>query len=313
MRIIFAGTPQTAVPTLQALLASDHQVVAVLTRPPARQGRGRTLVDSPVSTLAKERGVQVIETTRPRDPEVQARLKESAPDLGVVVAYGAILPGSVLTIPRHGWVNLHFSDLPRWRGAAPVQHAIRARDAHTAACVFQLEEGLDTGPVFARLPVDLDGTETTDSLLASMAEAGAASVVSVANAIEAGTAGAIPQSLDGLTIARRLSKNDAYVDFQQTALDTDARIRSVTSNPGAWTVINGQTVLRLGPARPLPEASSPGEGRVIADKRSVRVGCAKGVIELGRVAPAGKGWMDAAAWWRGARLEEDVILGGNRG
>lgn len=312
MRLIFAGTPEVAVPTLEVLAESEHEVVAVLTRPPARSGRGRTLIDSPVARVAKDRGLRIIETSHPRDPEIQQAVRDLSADLGVVVAFGAIIPPDMLAMPAMGWINLHFSDLPRWRGAAPVQHAIRSGDQTTATCVFHLEQGLDTGPILSRLKVALSGSETTDALLASLAKTGSTQVLEVIDQLAAGTALAVPQSEDGITLAPRLSKDDAYVDFRQTCAQVDAWIRSVTSNPGAWTLVDG-TVLRLDPVMPLPDALSPGVGRIVATKRSVRVGCERGMVELTRVAPAGKGWMDAAAWWRGARLTEEAMLGGKRG
>lgn len=313
MKILFAGTPEVAVPTLQALYDSQHDIAAVITRPPARRGRSKRLVASAVSQAAQELGIEVIESSNPSNPETLARITELQPDLGVVVAYGAILRPEVLSVPKNGWINLHFSDLPRWRGAAPVQHAIRAKDTHAATCVFQLEKGLDTGPIYSKELVDLNGYETTGSLLDSLAEVGAQQVVRVVTAIEEGSARAIPQSENGITIAGRLTKSDAFVSFELGVSDTDALIRSVTPAPGAWTTLPNGKPLKLGPVTvPLPPVAEPGDlkpGTLIADKSNVYVACADGVVRLGNVAPAGKGSMDALAWWRGARLEEGARLG----
>lgn len=309
MKIIFAGTPAVAQPSLAQLIASPHEVVGVLTRPPARQGRGRTLHDSAVGAFAKEAGLLVIETSKPGETDTAAQIQALDADLGVVVAYGAILPPSVLSIPRLGWINLHFSDLPRWRGAAPVQHAIRAGDPQTATSVFQLEKGLDTGPVFSRITVDLQGTETSGSLLEDLAQIGAAQIVEVVDALQQGTAEAVPQAETGLTVAPRLAKADGFIDFTASAEVIDAQIRSVTPSPGAWTVLEDGKTLKLGPVQIVTDVENPGQGRVASEKKRLLVGTGDGVVQLGAVAPAGKGWMDAVAWWRGARLDEEIIVG----
>lgn len=309
MRIVFAGTPAPAVPTLSALLASEHEVAAVLTRPPARAGRGRTLVPSPVALAAQEAGIEVIEASGFKDPKVRERVRALRADLGVVVAYGALIPQEVLDMPTRGWVNLHFSDLPRWRGAAPVQWSILAGDEATASTVFLLEAGLDSGPVYSRLPVEI-GRETSGELLERMAELGAAQVLGVVDAIGDGTAVALPQDEDDprASKARRLSHADGFVDFSETADGVDRRIRAVTPNPGAWTLLPGGARLKLETVEPLPDAEA-GPGEIRVSKKTVELGCASGAVRLGRVAPAGKGWMDAAAWARGARLPEDARLG----
>lgn len=299
-----------ALPTLQALTQSDHEVVGVLTRPPARRGRRAAPTPSPVATWARERELKVLEAARPG--QVAEELAALGADLGVVVAYGAILRPEVLEIPTRGWLNLHFSDLPRWRGAAPVQWAIRAGDQHSATCVFQLEAGLDTGPVYSRLPVELTGRETAGELLERLAPVGAQQVVEVVDQLAAGTAVATPQASEGLTTAPQLTKQDGYVSFAGSADETDRQIRSVTPNPGAWTQLPSGQVLRLGAATPLesdPElALAPGQ--VHADKHQVLVGCERGMLRLGQVAPAGKNWMEAPAWARGAR--GITTMGGHR-
>lgn len=312
MRIIFAGTPDAAVPTLRELLDSPHEVAAVLTRPPARSGRGRTLHPSPVARVAASAGVPLIEASSLREEEVRRRIDGVHADLGVVVAYGAIVPASVLTMPRMGWVNLHFSDLPRWRGAAPVQWAVLSGDPTTASCVFQLEAGLDTGPVFSRLPVDVDRA-TAGELLDRMSVLGARQVLDVVDALQTGHAHATPQDTgEGdvrVTRARKLVPADGFVDFSEDADQVDRRIRATTPDPGAWTTLPDGRRLKLGAVVPL-DLPSPGEGLVLVTRHAVDVGCARGRVRLGEVAPAGKAWMDASAWARGARLDEDARLGG---
>ncbi len=316
VRIIFAGTPQVAVPTLQALLGSTHQVVAVVTRPPARSGRGRMLHPSPVATFSHDHGIPVIEASTLRASTVQgqaarAAIRDADADLGVVVAYGALIPQAVLEMPRAGWINLHFSDLPRWRGAAPVQWAILQGDTMTASSVFQLDAGLDTGPVLSRLPVPI-GRETAGQLLDRMAHLGAAQVVEVVDALEAGTAHARPQDTGEadlrVTHARRLTPRDGLIDFRDSADATDRRIRAVTPDPGAWTTLPDGRRLKLGVVT-LTTTSTADPGTVVISRDGVDVQCGSGAVRLGDVAPAGRGWMDAAAWARGARLGENTRLG----
>ena len=293
MRIIFAGTPEAAVPTLRALLSSPHEVALVITRPPARRGRGKAMYPSPVAEVAAQAGVELLETTTLKTPEIGERLAEVGADLGVVVAYGGLVPPAVLAMPTHGWVNLHFSDLPRWRGAA---------------CVFTLEEGLDTGDVYSRVEVPI-GRESAGELLTSMAQAGAGQVLAVVDALEDGSATAIPQSTEGITHARRLEHADGYVSFTHDAADEDRVIRSVTPNPGAYTVLPGGARMKLGAATPV-ERDDLEPGQLEVTKKQVTVGCARGALVLGQVAPAGKSWMDAAAWARGARPDAEMRLGG---
>lgn len=308
MRIIFAGTPEAAVPTLRALLESSHEVALVITRPPARRGRGKTVYPSPVAEVAAQAGVELLETTSVKDAAIGQRIDAVGADLGVVVAYGGLIPAHILSMPTHGWINLHFSDLPRWRGAAPVQWAIRQGDPATASCVFSLEEGLDTGDVFSRVEVPI-GRESAGELLASMAEAGAAQVLGVVDALERGSARATPQSAEGITQARRLAHEDGYVSFEQSAAHEDRVIRSVTPNPGAYTVLPGGARMKLGVATPV-DRDDLEPGQLEVTKKHVTVGCGSGALVLGQVAPAGKSWMDAAAWARGARPADDLRLGG---
>ena len=280
-----------------------------MTRPPARRGRGKTMYPSPVADVAAQAGVELLETTTLKSPEIAQRIEDVHADLGVVVAYGGLVPPNVLAMPTHGWVNLHFSDLPRWRGAAPVQWAIRAGDATTASCMFNLEEGLDTGDVYSRVEVPIRH-ESAGELLASMAEAGAPQVLSVVDALADGSATAIAQSSEGVTHARRLEHVDGYVSFTHDAAHEDRIIRSVTPNPGAYTLLPGGVRMKLDKATPM-DRDDLEPGQLEVTKKQVTVGCARGALVLGKVAPAGKSWMDAAAWARGARPSDDLRFGGD--
>lgn len=280
-----------------------------MTRPPARRGRGKTMYPSPVADVAAQAGVELLETTTLKSPEIAQRIEDVHADLGVVVAYGGLVPPNVLAMPTHGWVNLHFSDLPRWRGAAPVQWAIRAGDATTASCVFNLEEGLDTGDVYSRVEVPIRH-KSAGELLASMAEAGAPQVLSVVDALADGSATAIAQSSEGVTHARRLEHVDGYVSFTHDAAHEDRIIRSVTPNPGAYTLLPGGVRMKLDKATPV-DRDDLEPGQLEVTKKQVTVGCARGALVLGKVAPAGKSWMDAAAWARGARPSDDLRFGGD--
>lgn len=283
----------------------------MITRPPARRGRGKTLYPSPVAEVAARAGVEVAETTTLKSAQIGERIAAVDADLGVVVAYGGLIPSAVLQMPTHGWVNLHFSDLPRWRGAAPVQWAIREGDATTASCVFHLEEGLDTGDVYSRVEVRI-GRESAGELLDAMAQAGASQVLDVVDGLQAGTAAAVAQSETGITHARRLEHADGYVSFTRSAEEEDRIIRSVTPNPGAYTMLPGGTRMKLGVATPV-ERDDLEPGQLEITKKQVSVGCSGGALVLGQVAPAGKSWMYAAAWARGARPDDTMRFGGVMG
>lgn len=283
----------------------------MITRPPARRGRGKTLYPSPVAEVAARAGVEVAETTTLKSAQIGERITAVDADLGVVVAYGGLIPPAVLQMPTHGWVNLHFSDLPRWRGAAPVQWAIREGDATTASCVFRLEEGLDTGDVYSRVEVRI-GRESAGELLDAMAQAGASQVLDVVDGLQAGTAVAVAQSETGITHARRLEHADGYVSFTRSAEEEDRIIRSVTPNPGAYTMLPGGTRMKLGVATPV-ERDDLEPGQLEITKKQVSVGCSGGALVLGQIAPAGKSWMDAAAWARGARPDDTMRFGGVMG
>lgn len=309
MRLVFAGTPHVAVPSLQALLDSDrHEVVAVLTRPDAPAGRGRRPVRSPVGVLADEAGLEVLTPRSLTGPDFLARLSALAPDCCPVVAYGALVPRLALDIPRHGWVNLHFSLLPAWRGAAPVQAAIRHGDEITGASTFALEEGLDTGPVYGTVTEVIRPEDTAGELLSRLADAGAELLVVTLDGIADETLRPVPQPFDGVSHAPKLTAEDAHVDFTAPAFAVHRQVRAVTPAPGAWTRFRDQR-LGLGPVQLVPDGLAggdlkPGElkpGELWAGKRDVLVGTATGAVRLGEVTAAGKRAVPAADWARGAR------------
>ncbi|MGS2617064.1 methionyl-tRNA formyltransferase [Micromonospora sp. LZ34] len=307
MRVIFAGTPAVAVPALAAVAASRHELVAVVTRPDAPAGRGRGLSRSPVGAWADEHGVPVLTPARPREPEFLAQLRELAPDCVPVVAYGALVPPAALEIPRHGWVNLHFSLLPAWRGAAPVQHAVLHGDEITGASVFQLEEGLDTGPVYGTLTDEIRPTDTSGDLLERLAHSGAGLLVAVLDGISDGTARAEPQPADGVSLAPKLTVEDARVRWSEPAFAVDRRIRACTPAPGPWTTFRGERV-KLGPVTPVADGPELKPGELLVEKSRVLAGTATVPVALGEVRAAGKRAMPASDWARGARVAAGEVL-----
>ncbi|MGH8825814.1 MAG: methionyl-tRNA formyltransferase [Jiangellaceae bacterium] len=309
MRVLFAGTPEVAVPSLRALLASRHEVVAVLTRPDARAGRGRRLRPSPIAQLAEQARVETLKPARPSDPGFLARLAEIAPDCAPVVAYGGLIPRAALDLPKYGWVNLHFSLLPAWRGAAPVQHAVLAGDEVTGACTFQLEEGLDTGPVYGVVTEQVRTTDTSGDLLARLAESGAALLVATLDGIEDGVLVATPQASEGVSTAPKLTVADAEVDWTATALRVDRLVRACTPTPGAWTTFRGDR-LKVRPVVLDHTTSDLAPGEIRSDRDAVRVGTGSHGVHLGEVQPQGKTAMPAADWARGVRLESRERFGG---
>ncbi|MDE9366040.1 methionyl-tRNA formyltransferase [Luteipulveratus sp. YIM 133132] len=310
MRVVFAGTPQVALPSLDALLASRHEVAAVITRPDARAGRGRRSALSPVRARAEEAGLEVLTPDRPSDPQFQQRLRELEPQVCPVVAYGALVPRSALDIPEHGWVNLHFSLLPAWRGAAPVQHAVINGDAMTGATTFVLEEGMDTGPVIGTLTEPVRATDTSGDLLDRLATAGAGLLVASLDAIEEGRAAPVAQPAEGVSMAPKLTVEDGEIRWRQPAFAVDRRVRGCTPAPGAWTTFRGER-LKVAPVEPVETADptlAPGE--IHAGKREVLIGTATTPVRLGEVQPPGRRAMAAADWARGSRIEAQEVLGG---
>jgi methionyl-tRNA formyltransferase len=302
MRLVFAGTPAVALPSLDAIAASGHDLAAVVTRPDAPAGRGRHLVRSPAGAWADEHGVEVLTPARPREPEFLDRLRDLAPDCVPVVAYGALVPPAALEIPKHGWVNLHFSLLPAWRGAAPVQHAILHGDEVTGASVFELEAGLDTGPVYGTLTEPIRPTDTAGDLLDRLATEGAGLLVAVLDAIEAGTARAHPQPADGVTMAPKITVEDARIRWDDPAFAVDRRIRACTPAPGAWTTLRDER-LKLGPVRPIANGPRLGPGDLLVERSQVLAGTATTPVVLGEVRAAGKKAMAATDWARGTRIQ----------
>jgi methionyl-tRNA formyltransferase len=308
VRLVFAGTPQTAVPALEAMLASRHEVVAAITRPDAPAGRGRRLVPSPVGLRAAEAGIEVLKPAKAKDPEFLDRLRDIAPDCCPVVAYGALIPRIALDIPRFGWVNLHFSLLPAWRGAAPVQHAVLHGDDITGAATFQIEEGLDTGPVFGVVTEPIRADDTSGDLLGRLAETGAHLLVATMDGIEDGELEPRPQPSEGVSTAPKLTPDDAHVDWAAPALRVDRLIRACTPAPGAWTTFRGER-LKLGPVRPAPDAEALAPGALLVTRSAALVGTGTHPVALGDVQPQGKKAMAAADWLRGVRpTEQDVLV-----
>ncbi|MGW7455796.1 methionyl-tRNA formyltransferase [Streptomyces sp. NPDC054787] len=310
MKLVFAGTPEVAVPALDALIASGrHEVAAVVTRPDAPAGRGRRLVASPVAERADEAGIEVLKPVRPRDPDFQARLREIAPDCCPVVAYGALLPKSALEIPKHGWVNLHFSLLPAWRGAAPVQHSIMAGDQVTGASTFLIEEGLDSGPVYGILTEEIRPTDTSGDLLTRLAFAGSGLLAATMDGIEDGTLRAVEQPHDGISLAPKITVEDARIDWTAPAMRADRVVRGCTPAPGAWTVFRGER-LKLISVGLVPDRTDLAPGVLAPAKNNVYVGTGSHAVELLWVQPQGKKPMRGADWARGVRIAPGERLGG---
>ncbi|AUI57893.1 methionyl-tRNA formyltransferase [Amycolatopsis sp. BJA-103] len=307
MRLVFAGTPEPAVPSLRALLASEqHEVVAVVTRPDAQAGRGRRVVRSPIGALADEHGIEVLTPPKASDPAFLARLAEIAPDACPVVAYGALLPQAALDIPEHGWVNLHFSLLPAWRGAAPVQAAIRAGDEITGASTFRIVKELDAGPVYGVITEQIAATDTAGELLGRLSETGAKLLVSTMDGIADGTLRAVEQTGDGVSYAPKVTVEDARVSFADPGTAVDRQIRAVSPEPGAWAEFRGER-LKLGPVTVVDEPGPP-PGEMVVERKRVLVGTASKPVRLGEVQAQGKKRMAATDWARGTRIEQGERL-----
>jgi len=309
MRVVFAGTPEVAAPALDAIAESSHDLVAVVTRPDAPSGRGRKLVASPVAQRAEKLGVRVIKPEHPRDPEFQQQLKELEPDCCPVVAYGALLPQSTLDIPKHGWVNLHFSLLPAWRGAAPVQHALWAGDEVTGATTFRIVKQLDSGPTYGVVTERVRPADTSGDLLARLSVSGASLLVATLDGIEDGSLEARDQSTDGVTLAPKILVEHAMIDWTEPALAVDRRIRACTPGPGAWSTYDGHRI-KIGPVRIISDREPLEPGILEVTKSAVYVGTATDPVQLGEVKAFGKKQMLAADWARGVRVASGVAFGG---
>ena len=307
-RVLFAGTPETAVPSLEALVDHGFDVVAVLTRPDAPVGRRRVLTPSPVARRAADLGIPVLKADRLTGPDAEpvlGQIRDLNLDVAAVVAYGALVPAAGLHLPRLGWVNLHFSLLPAHRGAAPVQHAVIQGDRLTGACVFQLETGLDTGPVFSRLERAVEPSETAGEVLADLSRSGAELLAHTLAELRSGTAHARPQTGEP-TLAPKLTQKDGRIDPSASARSVAARINGVTPEPGAWAVTQGEPAqrIKLIGASPVDTATEQdwggrAPGDLVATRREVLLVCADGAVRLDRVQPAGKKPMPAADWLRG--------------
>ena len=310
MRIVFAGTPDPAVVALQHLIDSGHDVVGVITRPDARKGRGRTIHPSPVAVLAEKHALPVVKPTSLKPgtedgDDVRERLRQWQPECIPVVAYGNLITSDLLDVAPHGWVNLHFSLLPAWRGAAPVQAAILHGDDITGASTFRIEQGLDTGPVLGSITEPIHPTDTSDDLLTRLAYKGAELLVATLDGLDAGTVVARPQ--DGTaTYAPKIDKQDARIDWQQPAHVIDRQIRAHTPAPGAWTMM-GEDRVKVGPVtQASPEGSTPDHpGHVVVTKRGVFVGTGTDPVQLGQMQVPGKKMMSASDWARGAQVHGD--------
>jgi methionyl-tRNA formyltransferase len=308
VRIVFGGTPDVAVPSLDALADSHHELVAVVTRPDAPSGRGKKLTASPVAQRAAELGIEILKPQRPRDEEFVTRLTELAPECCPVVAYGALLPQRVLDIPRYGWVNLHFSLLPAWRGAAPVQHAILAGDQITGATTFRIVLELDAGPVFATVTEPIRPSDTAGALLHRLSLSGARLLVDTLNGIQAGTLTATPQlEADAqVSYASKINVEDARIEWTQPAEVLDRLIRACAPAPGAWTTFRGER-FKINSALISETVLAPGALQI--SKRAVRVGTATEALELDEIQAQGKKPMAAADWARGVTFEPEPRLG----
>jgi methionyl-tRNA formyltransferase len=275
-------------------------VVAVLTRPDAPAGRGRRITPSPVSEVARESGIETLTPATPRDPRFLDRLREIAPDACAVVAYGGLIPAEALAVPAHGWVNLHFSVLPAWRGAAPVQRAIMAGDDVTGATTFRLVEELDAGPTYGVMTETIRPDDTAGTLLERLADEGAGLLTTTFDGLEDGVLEARPQPADGVSYAPKLTVDEARVEWSRPARVVDVQIRGCTPAPGAWTTALGDR-LKLAPVRIRPAGPDLQPGQVSVGRHEVLVGVAGGVVELTRVQVQGKPWTAAADWARGLR------------
>ena len=296
LRLVFAGSPAAAVPSLGVLADSRHEVVGVVTREDSPQGRRGVLTPTPVAVEAEGRGIRVIRANRLAGDATEA-VQQLAPDLGVIVAYGGLVREPLLSTPRLGWINLHFSILPRWRGAAPVQRAIIAGDDVTGATVFQLVPELDAGDVFGRMTEPIGAHQTAGRLLESLSKSGAELLLRVVDALADGTARAEAQVGD-VTLAPKLTLDDGRIDWGLPAEAVHNLIRGVTPEPGAFTTVDGARlkVLEASIARDVPPLA-PGVFALVG--KAVLVGTASAPIHLLAVHPAGRKAMDAASWWRG--------------
>ena len=306
MRIVFAGTPTPALPSLQRLIDSpQHDVVAVLTRPDAASGRRGKPTPSPVALLALDAGIPVLRPEKPNSPEFVGELAGIAPDCCAVVAYGALLSAEMLTVPTHGWVNLHFSLLPAWRGAAPVQAAIAAGDSVTGATTFRIQPALDSGPVYGVVTETIGARDTAGELLGRLALSGGALLEATLDGIADGSLMPVPQSADGVSVAPKVSVDEARIRWELPAHVIERRIRAMTPSPGAWTMI-GDMRIKIGPVSVEESGDALDPGVIVGERSRVLIGTGSVPVQLGQIQPPGKKAMAAADWARGARLDAAV-------
>lgn len=308
MRVVFAGTPEAALPSLRAIAASRHEIVGVITRPDARAGRGRSLRPSAVGLLGQELGVPVLKPRSAKEPGFAEELAALEPDVCPVVAYGSLVPRPVLDVPRHGWVNLHFSLLPAWRGAAPVQHAILHGDEVTGATVFLLEEGMDTGPVLGTMTETIRRADTSGDLLGRLAESGAGLLVAALDGLADGSITPVRQPAEGVSLAPKITVEDAEIRWHAPAFAIDRRLRACTPAPGAWTTYRDTRLKVLKLDQDAPDDIRPAPGELRATKRALYVGTGTTPVRLDTVQPDGKKAMAAADWARGVRVAEGEVL-----
>jgi methionyl-tRNA formyltransferase len=294
MRIAVAASPEVAIPTLEALRASDHQLIRVISQPDKPAGRGKVLTPTPVSQWAIDSGVELL---RPSKKEEIAQSIEGC-DCVITIGYGVLLPPDILAIPQFGFLNLHFSLLPRWRGAAPVQRAIEAQDSVSGVTVFQLDEGMDTGPIYTVHRFALDNDITSDELLVELGELGVGAVLEALELISAGKR-PVPQQSEGATRALKLSKEGGRINWHQSADAISAKIRAFTSNPGAWTIFRGDA-LKL--SSPIISELELKPGEISLSDKKVFIGTSTTALEIGFVTAPGKAQMPATSWANGARL-----------
>ncbi|MGO1695780.1 MAG: methionyl-tRNA formyltransferase [Arthrobacter sp.] len=309
MRVLFAGTPQVAVPCLDQLISDGLEVVAVLTREDAPLGRKRVLTPSPVAARAADLGLPVIKANR-IDEDVISAIARTEAEIAAIVAYGGLVPPRALEVPRHGWVNLHFSLLPAWRGAAPVQHAIIHGDDVTGAVTFRLEEGLDTGPVYGTLTEDIAPEDTAGAMLDRLSHSGSVLLSQTLHGIDAGRLSPVPQS-GPVTLAPKLGLEDAHVHWAEPALAIRRRINGTTPEPGPWTLLDGKR-FKLGAVGLEPSVTDlePAVLRVLPGRTPrVLVGTGSHALELHQVQPAGKKMMKASDWARGLDIDDEGATG----
>ncbi|MDO4411996.1 methionyl-tRNA formyltransferase [Cutibacterium sp.] len=309
MKLLFAGTPDVAVPALTALADDpNHEVVTVLTRPDAAVGRHRTPRPSPVAKTAERLGIPVIKATSVKSGEGHDAVASLDVDVAVVVAYGGLIPADLLNGPKHGWINLHFSLLPRWRGAAPVQRAIMAGDEETGACVFRLVEDLDAGPVYRSMNVPIGEVTTAGELLDELAQASTPLVTQALEDIEAGVEPK-PQA-EGVTVAPQIHPNDVRIDLTASAEEIDRLVRGTSPAPGAWAELDGKRfkvlrTRRLGADEVVPTAQP---GQLVATRKKLFLGTGSRPLELLQVQAFGKKVMNGADWARGAKIDAGTRL-----